>query len=1668
MSDLSLGSSNDSTNKPPMFTLDDFGTWKLRMEGFVRILDRHIWKSFTKGPYSPMVASADDAEVIIPKPLEKYVEYEYAALEFDYKAYWSLQAALPNSILSGFKGYKTTFDRWNALSEMYEGTSEVRENKKDVLKQKYENFTFKTGESMTNQYLRFVSLLDELQKECKNLKKMRLSELHGMLSAYEMELNLKQNSSSESTHLFSTALVTTDFHNQRSSNSSSYQSPIVSIPETPRCQENFSNTFDNSQNAHEATDSYQGFIREDLECISANDLEEMNILTQLAIVSVRAQRPSTHPTKINRKSKQPELVSAVANQTSCVEWEDFVAEFEPINHALMAKQDSTSDLVNSIPEKVLENLCSPACIEQVAKYRNHNTDLIDEVSSLNELKECFKKTESSYISKIEILTKEYEQLKQTNSVLETRLDDLLSKLEKSRNETKDAEDEVDVLEIKLKDALFTCDKFQTANRKAEKLWLGWMYGKAGVGYNSVEPPIEYSPAIKPIEALKTVSKVSLTVDDTLSQSSFENIVESKKTAVTDASNSALADQSNILKPSIAVPPPTIYEPKDSKVGGKQPEQPKGSQTQRFGQLTFNQVTKHESPRKFETKIVECMCYGEQCHLAAVCHFNPLSKVKPFLKPKPVSKPKADFQKKLTGRISPVKSHTMKHFGSESNMVLIGNERNGSFSVLRQNRFPAEVQVEHSSARTQVLNKGQNSLLVVDNGCTCHMKGNKHILENKKRINGGPVAFGSTKGHVSAQGDVSNGLVKFDKVNFVDTLNFNLLNVSQMWDKNLNLMFNEKEAIVLKPGVKILDELIMFKEPKRDVLYILDMSVVAPSCGTACFISKASVDESDLWHRRLGHVNYNNMNIIVNLGLVKGLPNKHFACSENCVPCLKGKQYRTSFKPKVESSISKPLELLHMDLFGPTRVMSLGKKSYCFGIVRQFSAPRTPQQNGVAERRNRKLIEAARSMLADSNLPVIFWSEELNTACYVQNMILIVKGKYKTPYELWRKRKPNIYFFKPFGCPVTILITNELLPKFAEKAYEGYFVGYSSVSKAYKVYNKRTKIVEETINVSFNEKSPNNFDSQPSCLFDIDALKTAFNIISPVQVQPENQISETEESTESGSNEAENSNDSTSNELDLEHLTYNSDTNSHESVGVSNPMSQLENFELELDRILPRLNIPSNGRSHEFPMHIDRRINKDHPLKNVIGDVKAHVLTRTEALEDSSWVKAMQEELFQINKQKVWELVNLPDGAEPIGTKWVFRNKKDDRGIVVKNKARLVVQGYAQEEGIDYDEVFAPIVRLEAIRIFLAYAAFKDFQVFQMDVKSAFLYGLLEQEVYVKKPHGFEDPHHPNTVCKVASNKPLEPDDIIFGSSNTALCKEFETLMQSKFEMSSMGKLTFFLGLQVKQNAAGIFLNQSKYIEDMLKGFDMLTCSSSKTPITTSHKLTSDLCGKPVDVHMYRAMIGSLMYLITSRPDIMFSVCLCARYQSSPKESHMLEVKRIFKYLKGQPKVGLWYPKNSDFSFKAFTDSDYGGCDIDKKSTSGGCQFLGERLVSWQCKKQTCVSISTVKAEYIAASNCCSQVLWIQYQMLDFGITFMETPIFADNNSAISIINNPVKHSKTKHIDIRYHFIRDCAEENLIKLFKFHTDHHLADLFTKSFDEARFFYLITAIGMMNFD
>ncbi|GJR77834.1 retrovirus-related pol polyprotein from transposon TNT 1-94 [Tanacetum coccineum] len=433
-----------------------------------------------------------------------------------------------------------------------------------------------------------------------------------------------------------------------------------------------------------------------------------------------------------------------------------------------------------------------------------------------------------------------------------------------------------------------------------------------------------------------------------------------------------------------------------------------------------------------------------------------------------------------------------------------------------------------------------------------------------------------------------------------------------------------------------------------------------------------------------------------------------------------------------------------------------------------------------------------------------------------------------------------------------------------------------------------------------------------------------------------------------------------------------------------------------------------------------------------------------------------------SRQTIWELVDKPFGKMIIKLKWLWKNKKDEDQTVIRNKARLVAKGYAQEEGIDFEESFAPVARLEAVRIFVAHAAHKSFPIYQMDVKTAFLNGPLKEEVYVAQPEGFVDPDHPEKVyllrkalyglkqaprawydelsnflmSKGFTKGTIDPtlfkikygedillvqiyvDDIIFGSTNPKYSKRFEKLMHSRFEMSLMGEMKFFLGLQIHQSPKGIFINQAKYALEILKKHNMDNCHSIGTPLATKPKLDVDLSGEPVDQSDYRSKIGSLMYLTSSRPDLVQAVCYCARYQARPTQKHLKEVKRIFKYLKGTINMGLWYPKDSGFELTAFSDADHAGCLDTRKSTSGGIQFLGDKLVSWMSKKQNCTAMSSAEAEYVALSASCAQVMWMRTQLQDYGFNYNKIPLYCDSQSAIAISCNPVQHSRTKHIHTR--------------------------------------------------
>ncbi|GJT15455.1 putative ribonuclease H-like domain-containing protein [Tanacetum coccineum] len=822
--------------------------------------------------------------------------------------------------------------------------------------------------------------------------------------------------------------------------------------------------------------------------------------------------------------------------------------------------------------------------------------------------------------------------------------------------------------------------------------------------------------------------------------------------------------------------------------------------------------------------------------------------------------------------------------------------------------------------------------IFDSGCSGHMTGNRAHLEDYQELSKvGSVTFGGSKGSISGKGTIRLGNLVFDDVAFVKELgHFNLFSISQICDKKLNVLFTEKECYVVSSDFKMPDaNQVLLKVPRQHNMYTFDMKNVDSSKGYTCLLAKASSDEAKLWHRRLGHLNFKNLNKLVKDNLVRGLPSKSFKNDHTCVACQKGKQHKASCKAKIDRYVTHPLHTLHMDLFGPTSVRSINHASYCLVITDDFSR----SDNGT-EFKNRVMLEFC--------------------------------GEKDIKQEFSNARTPQ---------------KNRVAERMNRTLIEE--LDYDSLTHTYYTFGQNSS------NTALLFKEVIDFDVQSE-----EAARNSLLV-----------------------------------SLLLENAavlkTFATKKTHSSKKSSSTPNSSLLMYIMVLEKSLM------------------------HCLKH-LGHYYWYI-------ELSSSANIAEEAL-----------------------KWVYMKEVRMSGGVVTG--------------------------IEAIRLFLAFASFMGFIVYQMDVKSAFLYGTIDEEVYVSQPPGFVDPDHPTKVYKVVKalyglhqaprawyatlstflekhgykrgtidktlfirrNKKdimlvqVYVDDIIFGSTNKSWCDEFEALMQSRFQMSSMGELTFFLGLQVKQNKEGIFISQDKYVAEILKKFDLVNVKAAITPMETKLPLTKDEEAFDVDVHLYRSMIGSLMYLTASRPDIMYAVCVCSRFQVTPKTSHLNAVKRIFKYLKGKPNLGLWYPRESPLDLEAFSDSDYGGSNLDRKSTTGGCQFLGQRLISWQCKKQTIVATSTTEAEYVAAANCCGQVLWVQNQLLDYGFNFMNTKIHIDNESTICIVKNPVYHSKTKHIEIRHHFIRDCYEKKLISVEKIHTDLNVADLLTKPFDGPRFNYLVVSI------
>ncbi|WVZ98286.1 LOW QUALITY PROTEIN: hypothetical protein U9M48_043748 [Paspalum notatum var. saurae] len=850
------------------------------------------------------------------------------------------------------------------------------------------------------------------------------------------------------------------------------------------------------------------------------------------------------------------------------------------------------------------------------------------------------------------------------------------------------------------------------------------------------------------------------------------------------------------------------------------------------------------------------------------------------------------------------------------------------------------------------------------------------------------------------------------------------------------------------------------------------------------------------------------------GVVRGLPMLS-QVEQLCDACLAGKHRRAPFPNQALRRSVNPLELLHGDLCGPITpatpsgnryflllvddysrfmwVALLGSKDlaqdaikriqaaaertserkllalrtdregeftstqfteYCaeLGVGRQLTAPYTLQQNGVVERRNQTLVGMARCMLKAKGLPGMFWGEAITTTVYISNRTSTKGTGGKTPYELWTRTTPAVHHLRTFGCVAHVKNIGPNVKKLDDRSKSMIFVGYEPGSKAYRVYDPASRRVHISRDVIFDEEARWEWGADAMASGD-DEFTIQFTTVahpgSPTPApSPHTTLSPTITfaTPPSGASEA----------LDAEHdddapLRYRT-----------------------IDNILGPTMPP--GMAHR---------DQDEDLLLASGDEPA---TFEQAQVHECWRKAMLNEMTSIEANGTWELGDPPPRQRPIGLKWVFKTKKDATGIITKHKARLVAKGYVQRHMIDYDEVFAPVARLESVRLLLALAASEGWPVHHMDVKSALASSTAScGEVYVAQPPGFvvagKEQKLDASLASLGFQRNASEnavytrgkgahrlivgvgvDDLVITGGDITELKQFKEEMKS----TDLGLLHYYLGLQVNQTATGITISQGAYATKILEAAGLAGCNASATPMETRLKLSKLSTEPAVDATEYQRIVGALRYLLNTRPDLAFEVGYVSRFVEKPAAELLAAVKRILRYVAGTVNFGCHYRrKEGEVALLGYSDSDH-GADVDgRKSTSGVLFFLGGNIITWQSQKQKVVALSSCEAEYIAAATASCQGMQLARLLAELrGRETSAVKLNIDNQSAIQLSKNPVFHDRSKHIDVKFHYIRECIEEGRVDVEPIDTKLQLADILTKALGRDQFLQLRSKLGLVD--
>ena len=1019
--------------------------------------------------------------------------------------------------------------------------------------------------------------------------------------------------------------------------------------------------------------------------------------------------------------------------------------------------------------------------------------------------------------------------------------------------------------------------------------------------------------------------------------------------------------------------------------------------------------------------------------------------------------------------------------------------------------------------------------IVDSGATCHICNSKELFKDfqplaepqKVALGDGRTLEAIGTGAVEMKLEVPGGESKIGRLSevlYVPTLAYNLLSVAKVTEAGKTVTFDETQGEVIDGK----GEVVAVMSKAGNLYYLKCKPLKNEQINSASHQSK-----ENLWHRRFGHLGERGLCTLKKDGLVNGLDYDVSKEIDFCESCVSGKIHRSSFPKSGRERAKEPLGLVHSDVCGKISSPSLSQAEYFIvfvddkthyvwiyvvkhkhevfgkfvewksfvenssgykvkklrtdnggeytstefesylkkeGIEHQYTIPKTPEQNGVSERMNRTLVEAVRTMLADSRLPHRFWAEALSTAAYLVNRSPTRTLDGKTPFEAWYGKKPNVNHLRVFGCCAYTHVPKDERKKLDPKAKKCTLLGYGTSRKGYRLYDWKTSSIIHSRDAVFNESSRGYEGAKEKRLVHIENLTEE----EPEAPEPER------DSDEGGSD----------------------DDPRDPEEGTST------------DAPVPRR---ASTRESQRPDYYGGHVYAATELQKEPQTVK-------EALncsEKEQWEAAMQKEMDSIYTNDVWDLVELPESRKPVGSKWVFKKKTKADGSIERYKARLVAQGFSQKQGLDYDETFSPVIRFESFRSLVAVAVQKGLKLHQLDITSAFLNGHLEEEVFMKQPLGFVVEGKENLVCKLkqslyglkqsprcwnstldahlkgmgyvqSTNDPciytssegestiigVYVDDFVIAGESSEKIEQVKASLSEKFDVKDLGELHYFLGVQVIQDddRGTVWIGQPTFTESVLQKYSMSEAKSVKTPVSVNSKLlyASDEC-ELVDQVLYQSAVGSLLYLATrSRPDIAFAVNNVARFCSKPTKEHWMAVKRIFRYLRGTTHLGLLYSKRDEpAALIGYSDADWGGDCNDYKSTTGYVFQIGGTAVTWRSKKQSCVALSTAEAEYVALSSAAQEAIWMRELSADLkNPQSQSTLILEDNQSAISIAKNPQFHGRTKHFNIKYHFIREQVSNGKICLRYCPTEDMLADLLTKGIGSEKFERLRRLYGICN--